>query len=245
MTPLPSFGTFPKIHPFTRPWAWQNFCPRRKAANFCHPGRLYRHDELMKPLSISLLYQLWKKTHLGFWGTNFPRSEASPDMRMQFSRSSDVTFLRAILVMCKHKGCQLLSQCIYRQNVQPGQVWQPDSRYGNQETESHFFKEILFHLAHFGITPKQVHRIDKKLNFQPPPERLSISFIKLLKLNFISAFSIQLSSKWAIIGLIKKKTCGLQTLKNDLADYGSPIMNIGQIKLTWTPSFLQRNWFID
>ena len=49
----------------------------------------------MKPLSISLLYQLWKKTHLGFWGTNFPRSEASPDMRMQFSRSSDVTFLRA------------------------------------------------------------------------------------------------------------------------------------------------------
>ena len=26
----------------------------------------------------------------------------------------------------------------------------------------------FFDLAHFGITPRQVHRIDKKLNFQPP-----------------------------------------------------------------------------
>ena len=199
----------------------------------------------MKPLSISLLYQLWKKTHLGFWGTNFPRSEASPDMRMQFSRSSDVTFLRACDTCdVQAQGLSTPLTVYILKMCNPGKYDNLTADMATRKQKVTFLPTLtrncttflssrpskkFFDLAHFGITSRQVHRIDKKLNFQPPPERLSISFIKLLKLNFISAFSIQLSSKWAIIGLIKKKTCGLQTLKNDLSDYGSPIMNIGHI----------------
>ena len=56
----------------------------------------------------------------------------------------------------------------------------------------------------------------RNLISSPSLERLSISFIKLPKLSFISAFSLQLSSKWAIIGLTtKRKICGPQHLINE------------------------------
>ena len=70
------------------------------------------------------------------------------------------------------------------------------------EFESFVFS--FFHISILVLHQSQAVELIRNLISSQSLERLSISFIKLLKLNFISAFSIQLSSKWAIIGLTKK-----------------------------------------
>ena len=210
----------------------------------------------MKPLSTSLLYQLWKKNSSRVLRNKFPAERSKSGYENAVQQKQWCYFSKSYTCDVQAQGLSTPFTVYILKMCNPGKYDNLTADMATRKQKVTFLPILtrncttflssrpskkFFDLAHFGITPRQVHRIDKKLNFQPPPERLSISFIKLLKLNFISAFSIQLSSKWAIIGLIKKKTCGLQTLKNDLSDYGSPIMNIGHIKLTWTPSFLQRN----